>query len=450
MLKFFLALRYLKKRKIVFLSIAAVTLSTALLVTVASLFTAFIGAIELSASEYLGDIVLEPGARFSNYDILIEKLCSAKEIDSATPILSTSGLVHLGAGNVKAVNIWGIEPVSRCRVTNFKSNLLRQKNSLSAPEFKYGDGNPDSTGIPIFIGIAAILEPDPITDRYDFSLAEDFIGRKAVITTGTTEAESNEPVNFTRSRSVQVVISDIVFTSVYDIDKRFVFMPIDALAGLLFPSDKQNKTADIIHIKCAAGFNPSQCIEVVRKIWSDFASGQLNWPAYHIADTEILTSVQKQAEYTAELRKQMGVLLLIFGIISGGIVVLVFCIFYMIVKAKQKDLAIIKAIGGSSADITSIFLLFGLFIGLIGASAGVAIGFVVTSNVNAVEQFVGRLFGLKLWSSSIYMFTKIPNHFDWSWAIFFFIAAVAASVLGAVLPSITAARTAPVKILRYE
>jgi ABC-type antimicrobial peptide transport system permease subunit len=48
------------------------------------------------------------------------------------------------------------------------------------------------------------------------------------------------------------------------------------------------------------------------------------------------------------------------------------------------------------------------------------------------------------------MFTKIPSQFDWSWAIWFFIAAVAASVLGAFLPSLIAAKTSPVKILRYE
>jgi ABC-type lipoprotein release transport system permease subunit len=446
MLKFFLALRYLKKRKIVFLSIAAVTLSTALLVTVASLFTAFIGAIELSASEYLGDIVLEPPSRFSGYDVLIEKLCAAEEIDSATPVLSTSGLVHLGPGNVKAVNIWGVEPVSRCRVTNFKENLLRQKSSPSMSNFKYGDENE----IPIFVGIAVISEPNVKTDRYDFSLAESFIGKKAVITVGATEAESNEPMSFTRSRSVQTVISDIVFTSVYDIDKKFVFMPIEDLSGLLFGSDKQNKTADIIHIKCANGINPQQAIGTVRQIWSDFASGQLDWPEAIAGQTDIVTAVEKQAQYAAELRKQMGVLLVVFGIISTGIVVLIFCIFYMIVRAKQKDLAIIKSIGGSAGDITSIFLLFGSFVGLIGASAGVLIGFVITSNVNIIEQFVSGLFGLKLWSSSVYMFTKIPNHFDWFWAICFFVAAVAASVLGAFLPSIIAAKTSPVKILRYE
>jgi lipoprotein-releasing system permease protein len=446
MLKFFLALRYLRKRKIVFLSIAAVALSTALLVTVASLFTAFIGAIELSASEYLGDIVLEPPSRFSNYDVLIEKLGETAQIDSATPILSTSGLVHLGPGNVKAVNIWGIEPASRSQVTNFKSSLLRQKLSESEPRFEYGE----SKDIPIFIGIAVISEPDVKTDRYDFSAVEKSIGQKAVITIGTSEAESNEPMSLARGRSAGLVISDIVFTAAYDIDKKFVFMPIENLASLMFGSNQQNKTADVIHIKCADGVNPREAIETVRQIWMQFASGQLDWPEAIAAQAQIVTAVEKQAQYTAELRKQMGVLLVVFGIISAGIVVLIFCIFYMIVRAKQKDLAIIKSIGGSAGDIISIFLLFGSLVGLVGSAAGVFVGFIITSNVNVVEQFVSRLFGLKLWSSSVYMFTKIPNHFDWFWAVLFFIAAVAASILGAFLPSIIAAKTSPVKLLRYE
>jgi len=445
-LPFFLALRYLKKRKIVFLSIAAVMLSTALLVTVASLFTAFIRAIELSASDYLGDIVLEPSVRFGHYDSLIEKLNASEKIDSATPVLSASGLIYLEAGNVKAVNIWGIDLPSRCKVTNFKNNLLKWQKSSDVPQFKSEQAN----AIPVFTGIAMLMEPDTKTDLYDFALAQSHIGKKAVITTGSIEKDINAPAGLSLSRSASVSISDIVFTSVYDIDKRFVFMPIDDLANLLFDPGKDNKSADIIHIKCASGFSPQDTIETVREIWTDFATNELNWPAAYAAEAEIITAMQKQAEYTSELRKQMGVLLVVFGIISAGIVVLVFCIFYMIVKTKQKDLAIIKSIGASSVDITSIFLLYGFFIGLIGASGGVLIGFLVTHNINAVEQSVSSLFGLKLWSSSVYMFTKIPSHFDWFWATGFFVAAIAASVLGALLPSIIAAKTSPVKILRYE
>jgi lipoprotein-releasing system permease protein len=447
MLKFFLALRYLKRKKIVLLSILAVALSTALLVTVASLFTAFIEAVESSSSDYLGDIVLDPPAEITHSDELVAKLCSAKEIAAASVVLSTNGLVHLGSGNVKAVSIWGIDLPSRCEVTNMKSNLLKQKNLSSVPQFEIDSNSSDT--IPAFVGIGLLDEPDAKTDEYNLSFVESFIGDNAVITVGSIRKDSQTDKTFTdlQSRSARIRICDVVFTSVYDIDKRFVFVPIDRLAAVLH---KEEKPADIIHIKCAAGFSPQQTVSVVRRIWTDFASQKLNWPPYYLADAEIVTSVAKQSQYTAELRKQMGVLLVIFGIISVGVIVLVFCIFYMIVAGKQKDLAIIKSVGSSSFTSAFIFLIFGLFIGLIGASAGVGIGFVITHNVNTIERQISLLFGLKLWSSSIYMFSRIPNNFNWYWAWRFFGAAVAACVLGALLPAIVAAKTVPAKILRYE
>ncbi len=462
MLKFFLALRYLKKKKIVLLSIAAVALSTALLVTVASLFTAFIEAVESSSSDYLGDIVLEPPAEISYSDELVAKLCSSKEIAAASVVLSTNGLIHLGSGNVKAVSIWGIDLPSRCRVTGMKNSLLMQKNLSSIPEFE-NDAN-DSDIIPAFVGIGLLAEPDAKTDEYDLSLVKAFVGDNAIITVGSVQSDSAEAaMSLTRrrkdsltddsfaglqSRSARIRICDVVFTSVYDIDKRFIFVPVDRLAAVL--RGQTQKPADVIHIKCADGFSPQQTVSVVRQIWTDFASGRLDWPNFYIADTEIITSVAKQSQYTAELRKQMGVLLVIFGVISAGVVVLVFCIFYMIVTSKQKDLAIIKSIGGSSITIASIFLFFGLFIGLIGASVGLVVGFAITHNVNTIERWIGLLFGLKLWSSSVYMFSRIPNHFNWYWAWRFFGAAVLASVLGALVPAITAAKAIPAKILRYE
>ena len=448
MLKFFLALRYLKKRKIVFLSIVAVALSTALLVTVASLFTAFIEAVESSSSDYLGDIVLDPPAEIYHSDELVARLCGEKEIAAASVVLSTNGLIHFGPGNVKAVSIWGIDLSSRCKVTDMKNNLIKQKNIPSVPQFDNEDEKNDV--IPVFVGIGLLAEPDDKTDEYDMAYVKSFIGDDAIITVGSTQKNAHAEESFAglRSRSAKIRISDVVCTSVYDIDKRFVFMPVDRLAEIL---NKQNpKPADIIHIKCAAGFSPEETVSVVRRVWTDFASQKLNWPSYYISDAEITTSVEKQSQYTTELRKQMGVLLVIFGVISAGVIVLVFCIFYMIVAGKLKDLAIIKSIGGSAYTSASIFLIFGLFTGLLGASAGIGIGFLITHNVNAIEQQISLLFGLKLWSSSIYMFSRIPSNFNWYWAWWFFGAAVFASVLGALLPAIAAARTVPAKILRYE
>jgi ABC-type lipoprotein release transport system permease subunit len=127
MLKLFLWLRYLQKKKIVFLSFAAVALSVALLIVVASLFTGFINAFERSAVEMVGDVVVSPPTRFSRYPLFIEQLERINSVKKATAVLFGQGLLHLGKGDVRAVEIWGIEPAKRAEVMDFKRDLLRQK-----------------------------------------------------------------------------------------------------------------------------------------------------------------------------------------------------------------------------------------------------------------------------------------------------------------------------------
>jgi len=185
-------------------------------------------------------------------------------------------------------------------------------------------------------------------------------------------------------------------------------------------------------------------------LWEDFASRQLGWDLYQIRSTGIETAKQMQSQLIAEFRKQMGVLLLIFGIVSLSVVLLIFCIFYMIVMTRQKDIAIIKSCGAGSGSVASIFIGFGACVGIIGSGTGAAAGYVITKNINVVEQWIKIIFGLKLWKSSIYMFSKIPNEVDWGSARVIVILAIIAAIVGALIPAIVAAKTRPVEILRYE
>jgi len=57
---------------------------------------------------------------------------------------------------------------------------------------------------------------------------------------------------------------------------------------------------------------------------------------------------------------------------------------------------------------------------------------------------------MKLWRSSVYMFEKIPNEVNWPAVWWIVLAAIAACVIGALIPAMVAARLRPVKILRYE
>ena len=101
-----------------------------------------------------------------------------------------------------------------------------------------------------------------------------------------------------------------------------------------------------------------------------------------------------------------------------------------------------------------VWFLLGLLFNATGLYLGfensLVFGYIITMNVNIIERWIRVLFGLKLWSSSVYIFTRIPTEYDWYWAGFVFVGAVAASVIGALIPAIVAARTAPIKILQYE
>ncbi len=450
MLKLFLWLRYLRKKKIVYLSIAAVALSVSLLIVVASLFTGFIKAFEQIAVETIGDVVLTAPIKFPKYPLFIKRLEQISAVKAATAILSVDGLLHLGQGNVRAVSIWGIEPGRRAKVTGYKRFLLRQKDSPDEPAFEFPNSTDKVGG---FVGIAVVAEPDEKTDEYDDNAVKAILGHQVVLTTGAPapvfrQEEAGGQAKVKR-RTVKFTIADVFQTGVYELDKRYVYLPIEELQKVLYP-DEQAQLADQIQIKLADDIQIDDALAQIRGVWQVFADEQLGWAPHLIKYTDIETAKKMQSRYIAELLKQMGILLLIFGVVSFSVIMLVFCIFYMIVITRRKDIAIIKSCGAASSSVTFIFVEFGAFVGLVGSGIGVVLGFIFTKNVNTIEHWIATTSGLKLWKSSVYMFSRIPNEVNWIWALIIVLFAIAAAAIGALIPAVVAARTRPVEILRYE
>ena len=451
MLKLFLWLRYLRKKKIVFLSIAAVALSVSLLIVVSSLFTGFIEAFERAAVEAIGDVVLAPPAppaKFAKYGQFIERLEQTEAVEAATAILSAHGLLHLGKGNVRAVQIWGTEPERRVKVMGFDRFLLRQRGSGDKPSFNIKGSENNIGG---FVGIGVVAEPDEETDKYDFDTIEKLFGQQVVLTTGTVSPE--DPDSGKRAevkrRVIKFTIADVVETGVYQFDKGCVYLPIEELQNELYP-DEELPVASQIQIKLAEDTEADAALAVIRGVWRKFVEDELGGNLYLINGTNIETAKQLQSRYVAAYRKQMWILLLIFGVVSLGVVLLIFCIFYMIVRLKQKDIAIIKSCGAAGGSVAWIFVGFGACVGVIGSGIGVILGYVITKNVNTIEEWISIIFRLKLWKSSVYMFSKIPNDVDWFWVFVFVFLAIIAAAIGTLIPAIVAARTKPVEILRYE
>ena len=448
MLKLFLWLRYLRKRKIVFLSIAAVALSVSLLIVVSSLFTGFINTFERAAVESIGDVILSPPMTFAKYPLLIERLEQTESVEAATAMISGYGLLRLDRGNVRAVEVWGIEPAGRAKVTGFARFLRMQGKAAGKPSFNVPD-SPEETGG--FIGIGVLGEPDEQTDEYDYDAAEKMLGRTVVLTTGTVKGQDSpngSRPDFKR-QVMRFTIADIIETGVYQFDSGCVYLPIEKLHETLYPDEKSPVASQIL-IKLADDTDADVALAVIRGIWRTFVQEQLNSDPYLMTSTAINTARQLQSRYIAAYEKQMGILLLIFGVISFGVVILVFCIFCMIVRLKQKDIAIIKSCGATSSSVAVVFVGFGACVGVVGSGIGSVLGYVITKNINTIEDWIRIIFGLKLWKSSVYLFSKIPNEVNWSWAIRIILMAIIAAAIGTLIPAIFAARTKPVNLLRYE
>ncbi|EQD35551.1 lipoprotein releasing system, transmembrane protein, LolC/E family, partial [mine drainage metagenome] len=141
----------------------------------------------------------------------------------------------------------------------------------------------------------------------------------------------------------------------------------------------------------------------------------------------------------------------LLGLMSLVVVIVIFLIFYMLVRDKTRDIGIIKAIGGSEEGLGVIFILYGMLISSAGAILGLFTGVWFVRNDNWIhDHILWRIFGISIWNRKIYVFSKIPDQIDPHAVMWIVMFAILAGLLGALIPAIIAARQDPVEALRYE
>ena len=128
---------------------------------------------------------------------------------------------------------------------------------------------------------------------------------------------------------------------------------------------------------------------------------------------------------------------------------LIFCIFYMIVAEKTRDIGIIKSVGATSGQVAGIFLGYGLAIGVVGAGLGLLASYLLVHNINELHAWMGRVMHVQIWNPEVYAFDTIPNTMDPKETAIIVTIAVLSSVLGASSPP-SAPRMNPVEALRWE
>jgi lipoprotein-releasing system permease protein len=131
-------------------------------------------------------------------------------------------------------------------------------------------------------------------------------------------------------------------------------------------------------------------------------------------------------------------------------VFLIFCILYMIVIEKTRDIGIIKSVGATSQGVAAIFLGYGLAIGLVGATLGFALAWLIVRYINEIHTWLGQSMGVVIWKPEVYAFDRIPSTMDPTTIVVVMAVAVLSSVIGAVVPAVRAASFNPVEALRFE
>ncbi len=114
----------------------------------------------------------------------------------------------------------------------------------------------------------------------------------------------------------------------------------------------------------------------------------------------------------------------------------------MMVMEKNRDIAILMAMGAKTKQIRRIFIYKGAIIGAIGIVIGLVLGY-------GISYLAERYQWLKL-DASVYSIKYLPLETNWTDAIWIAAAAMAVSLLATIYPARSATKITPVESMRYE
>jgi len=179
---------------------------------------------------------------------------------------------------------------------------------------------------------------------------------------------------------------------------------------------------------------------VVHQLLSGLPAGEFQVRTWEQKQGPLLQAVEVEAAILNVL------LFLIIAVAGFGIL----AIFYMIVVEKTRDIGILKALGAGSGGVMSIFVSYGLGLGIVGSGAGVALGLLFVRYINEIEDFLSFVTGRRVFDETIYYFPEIPTNVQPGMVMWVAAGAMLIAVVASVLPARRAARLDPVRALRYE
>ncbi len=233
-------------------------------------------------------------------------------------------------------------------------------------------------------------------------------------------------------RIVSYTVGAVFEVGVYEYDNTFVIMPMEDAQNLLMMGDD----VGMVEVQTV---NPDKVGEILAPL-QRVVRGKgiiIDWRQMNSALFEAL-EVERIAMFVV---LSLIVLVAVFNILSSLI---------MLVRAKTRDIAILRTMGASRRGLIKVFVTVGVTIGTLGIVLGVILGAIFLFFRQNMVNLIQTLTGQNLWDPSVRFLSELPSKTDPVEVTVIVLTAFVLSFLATLYPAWKAASTDPVQVLRYE
>ncbi|MEE4537599.1 MAG: lipoprotein-releasing ABC transporter permease subunit [Erythrobacter sp.] len=384
------------------ISVGVVMLSVAMLVLVMSVMGGFRSEMLEKFSGLNGHAIIQAyGGRLDNWESVLAQVRATEGVTDASPLI--------------------------------EQPLLASYNGRANAVFVRGNtaGDVASLADKVLLGDIGAITPGSGRVAIGSRLAANMGARVGDTITIINPQGRSTPFG-TSIRQVGYEVGAIFEIGLYDFDETFVIMPIEDAQTLLLLDD----TIGLIEVTVT---DPDSVGEILAPVEASLTGrAQIaDWKQINAALFEAL-EVERVAMFFV---LSFMVLVASFNILSSLV---------MLVRAKTRDIAIMRTMGATRRSLLKIFVTTGATIGAAGTLVGLALGFILLYFRNGIVEGVAFVTGVEIWDPQVRFLTSLPVRVD-PWEIIGIVAlALGLSFLATLYPALTASNTDPVQVLRYE